>query len=83
MRDEPAVTGPPKPEGMDELVELALNLHWSWNHSSDELWESLDSELWQTTQNPWVILRNGFQTEDTISAGNPRLLSAHSEVSTP
>ena len=57
MRDEPAVTSPPKPEGMDELVELALNLHWSWNHSSDELWDSLDSELWQSTQNPWVILR--------------------------
>jgi starch phosphorylase len=42
---------------MDELAELALNLHWSWNHRSDEIWESLDSELWQSTQNPWVILR--------------------------
>jgi starch phosphorylase len=42
---------------MDALAELALNLHWSWNHGSDEIWESLDSELWQTTQNPWLILR--------------------------
>src|SRR5271156_1394542 len=42
---------------MDELAELALNLHWSWNHRSDDIWESLDSELWQATQNPWVILR--------------------------
>jgi starch phosphorylase len=57
MPGQPAVTSPPSPEGMDELAELALNLHWSWNHSSDELWESLDSELWQSTQNPWVILR--------------------------
>ena len=57
MSDYKAVTSPPKPEGMDELVELALNLHWSWNHASDELWEILDAELWQTTQNPWVILR--------------------------
>jgi glycogen phosphorylase len=55
VSDEKAVASPP--EGMDQLVELALNLHWSWNHASDELWESLDSELWQTTQNPWVILR--------------------------
>ncbi len=46
-----------KVDGMDALVELALNLHWSWNHSADELWEELDKELWVTTQNPWVILR--------------------------
>jgi starch phosphorylase len=46
-----------KVEGVDALVELALNLHWSWNHAADELWEALDKELWETTQNPWVILR--------------------------
>ena len=56
MSDEKAVTGLPKIEGMDELSELALNLHWCSNHASDGIWESLDSELWQTTQNPWVIL---------------------------
>jgi len=46
-----------KVDGVDALVELALNLHWSWNHAADELWEALDKELWATTQNPWVILR--------------------------
>jgi starch phosphorylase len=46
----------PKVEGMDELVELALNLHWCWNHASDAIWKQLDAELWETTQNPWVIL---------------------------
>jgi starch phosphorylase len=46
-----------KVEGVDELIELALNLHWSWNHAADELWEALDQNLWATTQNPWVILR--------------------------
>jgi len=43
--------------GIDALNELALNLHWSWNHKADVLWEALDSYLWQTTQNPWVILQ--------------------------
>jgi starch phosphorylase len=42
---------------MPELVELALNLRWSWNHSSDSIWQSLDAELWENTQNPWIILR--------------------------
>ena len=43
--------------GIDALKELALNLHWSWNHAADKLWEALDSYLWETTQNPWVILQ--------------------------
>jgi starch phosphorylase len=42
---------------MDALAELAFNLHWSWNHAADELWEHLDPDLWGVTQNPWVILR--------------------------
>ena len=57
MSDAHTVTTWPNVEGMDALAELALNLHWSWNHASDEIWESLDSELWQRTQNPWLILR--------------------------
>ena len=52
--------------GMDELTELALNLHWSWNHLADELWDALDSYLWQTTQNPWVILQT--VSKDKIKA---------------
>ena len=75
MSDERTLTSRPKIEGMDELAELALNLHWSWNHASDELWESLDSELWQTTQNPWVILRTVSRERIQISAGHSRLSS--------
>jgi starch phosphorylase len=45
------------PLGIDALKELALNLHWSWNHMADPLWEALDSYLWHSTQNPWVILQ--------------------------
>jgi starch phosphorylase len=41
----------------DALAELALNLRWSWNHTTDELWKRLDPELWELTQNPWVILQ--------------------------
>lgn len=41
----------------DALVELALNLRWSWHHSSDELWGQLNPELWELTQNPWAVLQ--------------------------
>jgi starch phosphorylase len=41
----------------DALKELALNLRWSWHHSSDELWGKLNPELWELTQNPWAVLQ--------------------------
>lgn len=44
-------------EGFDSLVELALDLRWSWNHATDEVWRPLDPELWEFTQNPWVVLQ--------------------------
>jgi starch phosphorylase len=51
-----AATNWPNVEGMDDLMEIALNLHSCWNHEADEMWRSLDAELWEWTQNPWIIL---------------------------
>jgi glycogen phosphorylase len=44
-------------DGYDALAELALDVRWSWNHASDALWRQLDSELWDLTRNPWVVLQ--------------------------
>ena len=44
-------------EGFDSLAELALNLRWSWNHATDEVWRQLDPDLWEFTHNPWVVLQ--------------------------
>lgn len=44
-------------EGFDALAELALNIRWSWNHATDEVWRQLDPELWEITHNPWVVLQ--------------------------
>ena len=60
-----------KVDGVDALVELALNLHWSWNHAADGLWEALDKELWATTQNPWVILRTVSREKIKAALGAP------------
>src|SRR5438093_991981 len=43
--------------GIEALTELALNLRWSWNRSTDDLWAQLDPELWTLTHNPWVVLQ--------------------------
>jgi starch phosphorylase len=44
-------------DAMALLRELALDLRWSWNHASDELWDLLEPELWARTHNPWVVLQ--------------------------
>jgi starch phosphorylase len=44
-------------EGMETLIGLALDLRWSWNHAADELCQQLDSELWEITHNPWIMLQ--------------------------
>ena len=41
-------------EGFETLVELALDLRWSWDHGADELWNQIDPELWDLTRSPWV-----------------------------
>jgi starch phosphorylase len=47
----------PGVEGYDSLAELALDLRWSWNHGTDDMWRQLDSPLWELTQNPWAVLQ--------------------------
>jgi starch phosphorylase len=34
-----------------------LDVRWSWNHSTDELWQRLNPELWDLTHNPWIVLQ--------------------------
>lgn len=43
--------------GVDDLVDLALNLSWSWNHQTHRIWEELEPELWACTHNPWIVLK--------------------------
>jgi glycogen phosphorylase len=39
------------------LNELAMDLHWSWNHATDKIWRQLDPVLWELTHNPLVVLQ--------------------------
>ena len=41
----------------DRITQLALDLRWTWNHSTDQLWRELEPELWEATRNPWVVLQ--------------------------
>ena len=52
----PGSTPPPVPTGREALTEHALDLRWSWNHGSDELWKTLDPALWARTCHPSEVL---------------------------
>ena len=53
----PAEPSPTPPQGLAALTELAMDLRWSWNHSTDELWRRLDPALWALTHHPNVVLQ--------------------------
>jgi starch phosphorylase len=44
-------------DGFNSLAELALDMRWSWNHVTDQVWRQLDPVLWELTHNPWVVLQ--------------------------
>ena len=62
---------PTEVEGFDSLAELALDMHWYWNHSADEVWRELDPLLWEFTYNPWVVLQTVSRERLHRALANP------------
>lgn len=49
---------PPLPHAIGRLQELAYNLWWTWNPDAQDLYESIDTQLWaQVSENPVKFLR--------------------------
>jgi len=65
----------PVPEALTGLVDLALDLRWSWNHSADTLWAKVDPELWEATGDPWLILESVSQDRLEQLAKDPQFLA--------
>ncbi|MFZ0427095.1 MAG: alpha-glucan family phosphorylase [Acidobacteriota bacterium] len=62
---------PTEIEGFDSLAELALDMRWSWNHATDQVWRQLDPELWEITHNPWVVLQTVSRDQIERVLANP------------
>jgi starch phosphorylase len=67
----PRYSLPVVPAALTGLVDLALDLRWSWSHSADALWKRLAPELWEVTGNPWHILQTVGQTRLEEAAADP------------
>lgn len=53
----PAIPPRPLPAALQPLVDLALDLRWTWSHAGDALWRRLDADLWEQSGNPWQMLQ--------------------------
>jgi starch phosphorylase len=62
---------PTEIDGFDSLAELALDMRWSWNHATDEVWRQLDPELWEISHNPWVVLQTVSRVQLERVLGDP------------
>jgi glycogen phosphorylase len=62
---------PTEIEGFDSLADLALDMRWSWNHATDEVWRQFDPELWEITHNPWVVLQTVSRDQIERVLGDP------------
>ncbi len=74
------------PERLAQLGDLALDLRWTWSHEADELWNTIDHDLWMQTQNPWDLLQSVSRVDLEKLAQNrkfeselKRLLAARKE----
>lgn len=61
-------------KGYEPLVELALNLRWSWSHYADRIWHQLDPVLWEITHNPWVVLQTVSREQLEAKLSDPEFI---------
>lgn len=67
---------------IQSLTELAMDLHWSWNHATDKIWRYLDPELWSLTHNPLVVLQTVSKDRIASVLEDPVLQDIITELAT-
>ena len=70
-------------DGIDEfemLAEIALDLHWTWNHASDFIWQYLDKEQWEVSHNPWSLLQTVSRKKITSALSDPEFSKRLSDL---
>ncbi len=58
-------------DGFESLVDLALDMRWSWNHSTDEVWRQLDPVLWDLTHHPCDVLQTASREKIRTALADP------------
>jgi starch phosphorylase len=71
VRKQTDIPRPSDVEGFDSLATLALDMRWSWNHCTDEVWRQLDPVQWELTHNPWGLLQTVSRDQLESVLSNP------------
>src|SRR5450830_1477031 len=58
-------------EGFNSLVELALDMRWAWDHSTDQVWRQLDPVLWDLTHHPYDVLQTVSREKILLALADP------------
>ena len=58
-------------EGFDSLVDLALDMSWTWNHATDQVWRQLDPVLWDLTHHPCDVLQTVSREKIRLALADP------------
>jgi starch phosphorylase len=61
----------PLPPELEQLRDLAGDLRWTWSHTADSLWRTIDVRIWERSENPWSILQDVPQGRLQTLAGDP------------
>ena len=64
----------------DPLIETALDLRWSWSHTADKLWETIEPTLWRLTHNPWTVLQSASRDSIRKALADPDVRSLVDDV---
>jgi starch phosphorylase len=40
------------PPELERLRDLAGDLRWTWSHTADSLWRTVDPAIWERSENP-------------------------------
>jgi len=68
---------PTLPKNLENLREIAYNLHWTWNPDSRELFRRLDRELWENTNHNPVMMLGKISQQRLYEVSNDDGFNAH------
>jgi len=63
--------GPELPVGLTGLLDLALDLRWTWSHEADSLWRRIDENGWNRTRNPVAVFQSLSKSRLDALAADP------------
>jgi starch phosphorylase len=65
----------PLPPALERLRDLAGDLRWTWSHTADQLWRTVDPTSWERSENPWSILQAVRRERLDALAADPRFVA--------